>query len=316
MIAINKIIAISTIAILFTNLVYMFYKKHELELELSNNKEICVSRIQDKVERYETDLDNIQQDIDHRVLTQADNMSSQDLANAPEEESDTNHISKETLGEYSESIEEIVTKKYHFLLKYLTLDSEYLQQLRMLLERREKLALKIKDGKEFFPESGVTQEDIWEMEKQLADIDIQIEHLLDSKNLDRYVLLKNSDTEQKQLNQYTLGVSGLFPLNDEQQESVLFVRLRHKTIFDEMMDTLDIETDHPLTKEQRDSLIQKVEMAAMRYKHGFLMEAHTLLDNDSFPMDQYTLLENYTNTEFEEMINDLRAKIKKRGVIN
>jgi hypothetical protein len=57
-------------------------------------------------------------------------------------------------------------------------------------------------------------------------------------------------------------------------------------------------------------------MAAMRYKHGFLMEAHTLLDHDSFPMDQYTLLENYTNTEFTKMIDKLRAKIDRRGIIN
>jgi hypothetical protein len=316
MIAINKTLAISTIAILFTNLVYMFHKKHELESNLFDKKEICVSRIQEMVERYESDLENIQQEIDHRVLMQANVSHSPDFANMQEEYLDTNKKSRETLGEFNESIEEIVAKKYHFLLIYLNLDPEDLHQLKILLEKREKLALKIRDGKEFFPESGVTQEDIWEMEEQLVDIDNQIEQLLDSDNLDRYVLLKNSDIEQKQFNQYSLGVSGLFPLDDEQQESVLFARLRHKAIFDDMISTLDIETDYPLTKEQRDSLIKEVEKATMRYKHGFLMEAHTLLDHDSFPMDQYTLLENYTNTEFKEILNNLKAKIAQRGIIN
>lgn len=316
MIAINKTIAISTIAILFSNLVYMIYKTHELESNLLDKKEICVSHIQEIVERYESDLESIQQEIDHRVLTQANNASSQDFSNTLTEHLNTNNKFRETLGEYSETIDEIITKKYYFLLKYLNLDSEDFHQLRTLLEKREKLALKIRDGKEYFPESGITQEDIWKMEEQLADIDIQIEQLLDSENLDRYVLLKNSDIEQKQFNQYSLGVSGLFPLDVEQQESVLFARLRHKAIFDNTISTLDIEADYPLTKEQRDSLLKQIEMAAMRYKHGFLMEAHTLLDHDSFPMDQYTLLENYTNTEFTKMIDKLRAKIDRRGIIN
>jgi KaiC/GvpD/RAD55 family RecA-like ATPase len=294
----------------------MIYKTHELESNLLDKKEICVSHIQEIVERYESDLESIQQEIDHRVLTQANTASSQDVSDTLTENLNTNNKFRETLGEYSETIDEIITKKYYFLLKYLNLDSEDFHQLRTLLEKREKLALKIRDGKEYFPESGITQEDIWEMEEQLADIDIQIEQLLDSENLDRYVLLKNSDIEQKQFNQYSLGVSGLFPLDVEQQESVLFARLRHKAIFDNTISTLDIETDYPLTKEQRDSLLKQIEMAAMRYKHGFLMEAHTLLDHDSFPMDQYTLLENYTNTEFTKMIDKLRAKIDRRGIIN
>jgi hypothetical protein len=268
------------------------------------------------VDRYEIDLDNIQQEIDHRVLIQANNTSSHDIDDTQGDNLYTNDISREALGEFSESIEEIVAKKYYFLLKYLDLDSTDLKQLKMLLEKREKIALKIRDGREHFPESGITHEDILELEKMLADIDIDIELLLDSKNLDRYSLLKNSDIEQTQFNQYTLGINGLFPLDDEQQESVLFARLKHKEIFDEMISALNIDTDYPLSKEQRDSLIKKVEKAAMRYKHGFLMEAHTLLDHDSFPMDQYTLLENYTNTEFKEILNDLRAKIEQRSLIN
>jgi hypothetical protein len=315
---INKkiIIAATSIILLLANLVFMLYKKHELELRLTNKKEMCVSRLQDLVERYESELDAIQQEIDNRVMMQANRMSNHDYIDSEEKYLDTSNISRETLGEFNESIKEIVTKKYHFLLKYLNIDSEILKQLRALLEKREEIALKIKDGKAFYPESGVTQEAIWVMEKQLADIDIQIEVLLDTDNQGRYALLKDSDIEQKQLNQYSLGVNGLFPLDDEQQESVLFVRLRHKAIFDKTIKTLDIETDYPLTRYQRHSLIKEVEMAAMRYKHGFLMEVHSVLDHNTFPMDQYTLLENHTNTEFNEMINNIHAKINARGVIN
>jgi hypothetical protein len=294
----------------------MFYKNNRLELRLSNIKELCVSRLQNMVENYESDLDKIQQEIDHRILMQINSISVHESDSTQDEDSDTISISRETLGDYNESIEEIVTKKYYFLLKYLNLDNEDLHQLIALLEMREKMALKIVDGKEFFPESGVTQDELWEMEEQLAEIDIQIEQLLESESRGRYQLLKNSDIEQKQLNQYSLGVNGLFPLDDEQQESVLFARLRHKAIFEETIQTLDIETDYPLTKEQRDNLINEVKMAAMRYKHGFLMEAHSLLDSDSFPMDQYTLLENYTNTEFKDVIDSLLVKISARGVID
>jgi hypothetical protein len=128
--------------------------------------------------------------------------------------------------------------------------------------------------------------------------------------------LRNSDDEQKQFNQYTLGLNGLFPLDDEQQESVLFARLKHKEIFEKTLESSGVNMDYPLTKEQRDALIKDVEMAAMRYKHGFLMEARNMLDHDNYPMDQYSLLENYTNTEFNYIIKELQAKIDKRGQIN
>jgi hypothetical protein len=231
-------------------------------------------------------------------------------------EENENYLFRATLGDYSESIEDIVAKKYYFLLKYLNLDENAEHKLIELLQMREQLALKIMDSKEYFQELGLAKEDIWNMERLLRDIDEQIEALLDAEHRVRYVMLRNSDVEQKQFNQYALGLNGLFPLDSEQQESVLFARLKQKEIFEKALESSGINMDYPLTQEQRDSLRKKVEFAAKRYKYSFLINARNVLDHDNYPMDQYTLLENYTNTEFNYLMRDLQEKIDSRGLIN
>jgi hypothetical protein len=271
---------------------------------------------QELVENYEVDLDNIQQEIDRYYVMQwnADNEEISDSVPVAYEE--FNDESQPSLEGFDESLEEIVSRKYRFLLLRLDLGPNKINELKVLLLQREELVLKIKDGKEFAEETGITQEEIWQMEYLLEDIDNRIEQMLELNNSERYAVLKNSDEEQKQINQYTLGVSGLFPLDIEQQEKVLFVRLKHKEAFEKKLKAYGIDMNYPLTKEQRKALLYDVKMAALRYKHGFLMEVRKELVHDSYPFDQYTLLENYTNTEFKELLSDLNAKVAQRGVIN
>jgi hypothetical protein len=316
MVVIKHKYLISAITFSLSVLVYMFYKNHELELTLLNKKKQCDKRVQIMTEQHKRNLISLQQGIDRPLLAQSNASQSMNSKSTSEVQVSNQEISRETLGDYNESIQEIVAKKYAFLLKYVNIESEAYEKLNSLLLERERIALSLNDGKEYSDEIGVTKEEIREMERLLEEIDAQIEQLLDSENSDRYVMLKNSDVEQKQFNQYSLGVKGLFPLNDTQQELVIFARLKHKAVFENTIKTAGVYMDHPLTKEQSDNLLMKIERAAMRYKHGFLMEVRNVLDHDGFPMDQYTMLENYTNTEFKVIIENLRTTIAARGVIN
>jgi hypothetical protein len=300
---------------LLINLVYMQYKNNKLEQYLMDSNKKCAEHKQELVDSYEENLDNVQQEIDHRIQIQA--AADQSTSDNPlKSQKEIASIAKPMLEDFNESLEDIVARKYHFLLRYLNTDSEVLEELRALLHEREETVLKIKDGREFAEESGITREEIWELESLLEEIDYQIEQLLGQEYTQRYTMLKNSDKEQKQINQYTLGVTGIFPLDDNQQEAVLFTRLKHKQSFEEKLNTLGIDMNYPLTMEQRDTLKEDIEMAAMRYKHGFLMEVRNELNHDNFPMDQYTLLENHTNTEFQEIVRELYVKIDERGVVN
>jgi hypothetical protein len=316
MVAQKQKIAILVMALLSINLIYMIYVNHKFETRLADDQKQCIARAQERLEKYEQELDSIQQEIDRRILGQMETLQSQASNGYLEEDVELQGISRETLGDSRESIKEIIAKKYHFLLQYLKADVDALNELLMLLEEREKIALQIIDSKEYAQDLDVTNDDIWEIEQLLDEVDLQIENLLDPENSYRYAMLKNSDVEQKQFYQYTLGVNGLFPLDSEQQETVLFARLKHKSEFEKALKNSDVEMDYPLTLEQRDNLLKKIEMAAMRYKHAFLMEAREVLDHDSYPMDQYTLLENYTNTEFNKIISNLREKVEERGIVN
>lgn len=303
-------------SLLLVNLIYILQQNNKLEGYLADRNDQCATHKQDLVDSYEHNLDIFQQEIDRRIVMEKNTESLSADYRVPQPQRKTNDISNFLPEDFDISLSAIVAKKYYFLLMRLNNEPDKKAELETILHSREKIALKIKDGLEFADESGTTKEDIWELESQLENIDYQIELILDEEHAQRFTMLKNSDEEQKQFNQYTLGIAGLFPLNGAQQESVLFTRLKHKQDFEEKMNALDIDMEFPLTSEQRDSLKKDVEMAVMHYKHGFLMEIRNELDHDNFPMDQYTLLENYVNTEFQEMINNLRAKIDKRQHVN
>jgi hypothetical protein len=200
MMAIKQKTVFVIIAILLMNLVFMLYKKHELESSLSKKGERCVMRLQDMVELYESDLDNLQQEIDRRVLMQVNATPRPMLVRASEEHVSIGVNSKETLGEYSETIEEIISLKYHFLLKHLDIESVDLIKLKMLLKKRERIALKTMDGNECLSESAVINEDVRKAEELLSDLDIQIEQMLEPENQVRYAILKYSNVEQEKLN--------------------------------------------------------------------------------------------------------------------
>lgn len=312
-----KILSLLPATALIVAAVYFQQDNAKLETQLAFSQSQCDKSLLELTKHFESELERIQKEIDHRIAMQATTTTTKVVYTKPAEQILTESESvKPQLERYDESVEEIVRRKYRFLFARLDLSPAEMEELRLLLIEREQLALRIQDAKEFGDEAGVSRDELWDLEYQLEDVDLRIEELLNGENLQRYALLKDSDEEQKHFNQYTLGVNGLFPLNNKQQESVLLTRLRHKQRFEETIKQSGLSEGFPLTKEQSEALLKDLEMAAMRYKHSFLQEIRGELDHSNFPMDQYTMLENYTNTEFEQMMDDLRAKVQERGVIN
>ncbi|HEX7025949.1 MAG TPA: hypothetical protein VF268_01770 [Gammaproteobacteria bacterium] len=289
--------------LLSINLVYLFHQNTVLKKELVNVGRQCRERLAQLEKDYQAELSEWQQ----YLLTHANSIDNK-KSTAAEEAGQANDP-KPALERHDESLEEIVTRKYRFLFSHL--DETIKEELRRLLLERERLVLQIRDAREYEEIGSVTNIELLELE--LADIDARIEELLDQENRTRYVLLKDSDNEQHHFTQFTLGINGLFPLTAEQQETVLFSRLRHKAVYEAALRDSGINADYPLTQEQREQLYSTLEMALQRYKHGFLQEIRQHLDASNFPFDQYTLVENYTNTEFQEMLDQLRKKIDKRG---
>lgn len=93
----------------------------------------------------------------------------------------------------------------------------------------------------------------------------------------------------------------------------MFAKIRHQKVFEASLKDSGLYADYPLTQQQRDSLYATVETAAELYRQNFLQEIKQYLDTSSFPFDQYTLVENYTNTEFQEMLEDVRKQLEARN---
>ena len=219
------------------------------------------------------------------------------------------------LQRFDESLEEIARRKYRFLLAKLELSPAEKQHLLQLLIQREGVALALRDAELFADELNLDPNKVSDLKWELNILDEQIADILDdSDNGERYALLKDSENEQQEFNQYTLGVTGLFPLEQPQQEAVLMSKLKHKQTFETALTEAGFNLEYPLSEAQQQSLLENLEQAAYRYKESFLDDVRPHLDHSNFPMDQYTMLENYTKTEFSQLVNNLREKVESRGV--
>jgi hypothetical protein len=291
------------------SLIYLFYRNGVLREALADNHQLCERRIAQLHSGYQAEISALQQNL--LTLTSPSPVAAatetQDN-NAPEE------FKKPTLEDFGESVEDIVNRKYRFLFTNLNLNAADQETLRQLLIERERVALLLKDAEEY--DDVAIQTDIPELKLQLADLDRQIQELLSPDNYERYEMLSDSDNEQHHFTQFTLGINGVFPLNNQQQEAALFARLRHKETYENALTDSGFYADYPLTEQQRDQLHAVVENALQQYKQGFLQEIKQHLDHSSFPFDQYTLVENYTNTEFQEAMQQLKEKIDARSAPN
>lgn len=291
---------------------YLIWQQHELRDTLSANKDDCEKQFAALYKNSNTAQTlavptNTKQVSRSTTKKAAENVQAKFASAIPEQPK---------LSRFDESLHDIVKRKYRFLLAKLSLSAAEKEELIRLLMEREQIALKINDIKEFGEELGLSQSDLSDLQYELAEVDARIEEIIgDGESSERFILLKDSDNEQEEFSQYTLGITGLFPLDSAQQENVLITRLKHKRKFIEVLSATGYDENFPLTEAQQDEVLAKIEKALYEYQEYFLDDVRPQLEHDNFPMDQYTMLENHTKTEFEELTEELRDVVLKRGTI-
>lgn len=301
----------------------LFWQHHNLNNQFEANRLQCEQQVSELFTMFEKGNAGINNasvaTVAYKPATtsSAQKNSTAAKANKAPEPAQTQNNDNPKLQRFDESLEEIVKRKYRFLFARLNLSESEMQELIQLLIEREQISLKIRDAERFGDEVGFDKKDIADLKYQLEDVDDRIQLLLanNEENSQRYAMLKDSDSEQHEFSQYTLGITGLFPLDANQQETVLMSRLKHKQKFESEIAATGYNQDYPLTSEQQAEIIAKLEKAAYRYKEAYLRDVRPHLEHENFPMDQYTLLENYTKTEFETLVGELREKVASRGLI-
>jgi hypothetical protein len=144
--------------------------------------------------------------------------------------------------------------------------------------------------------------------EQLAYIEAQIGELLGAGGYQNYQILKDSDAEQHHLREYATSVSAKSPIDQAQERSLLFTKLRHKQLFHLALRTAGFYQPR-VSGENRENLRRLIPRALEEYKNNYLREVRPVLSDE-----QYRALEKYENTEFnwelERQLKQLDARTK------
>jgi hypothetical protein len=178
--------------------------------------------------------------------------------------------------------------KYRYLLEDARLDPASRKQLVRLLMARERL---------------VRDPDAANLRDQLADIERQLDALLDAGDREHYRSLRESEPEQHRLDDYGGGIENLAPLDDDQIKKLLTAKLRRKAMFERELG--DAHLDQPvLSADERARAFTIVNAALDRYRDAFLRDAAEILDDE-----QIALLTSYETTEMERERQRLQIAI-------
>ena len=127
---------------------------------------------------------------------------------------------------------------------------------------------------------------------ELAALDQKIGTLLRPGDLAAFEILKDSDVEQFQLDDYAGGVSAVAPLSDADRKSILYTKLVHRQRFRQVLAESRLMSGE-LNASERQYAFAEVSRALEASRDNYLQEVRQYLYNE----EQFTLLSNYENTE-------------------
>ena len=114
-------------------------------------------------------------------------------------------------------------------------------------------------------------------------------------------MLKDSDIEQFQFEDYVGGISNVAPLKESNKQGILYAKLVHRKRFRQALDDSGLMRGD-LTPGQRRYVLGEVSRALRASKDGFLQEARQYLYDE----EQFQLLSNYENSEYQAELEKLQ----------
>ncbi len=197
------------------------------------------------------------------------------------------------------SFRKYVTDKYRYLFRGSTLSPAANEALQEALVERERIAVAIRTVRQSDDETMRTQ--LSPLQAQIMRLDEKVGGLLPAGAITAFDLLKDSDTEQYQLEDYAGGISNVAPVSDDDKQSILITKLTYRNRFRRVLEDSRLMNGE-LTAEQRKSAFGEVSRELKRSRDSYLQEVRQYLYND----EQFQLLSNYENTEYTEELAKLR----------
>ena len=207
-----------------------------------------------------------------------------------------NGAAEDSLGTYAEG-------KYRFLFSDSGQSPEDAAKLRAALLERERIAVAINTAKQ--SSDPAAKEAMPGHLAELAALDQKIGSLLRPGDLATFEILKDSDVEQFQLDDYAGGVSAVAPLSDADRKSILLTKMVHRQRFRQVLADSRLMSGE-LNASERQYAFAEVRRALEASRDNYLQEVRQYLYNE----EQFILLSNYENTEFAAELEKLR------GIVN
>jgi hypothetical protein len=200
-------------------------------------------------------------------------------------ESESAHVDVEA------SFAAYVRGKYKFLTQS--------PKLSAALQNRERIAVDVNTAKQSADDS--LRQQLPRLEAQLAEADRKVGELLGPGDVAGFEVLKDSDMDQFQFEDYVGGISNVVPLAEEKKKAILYAKLSNRQRFRQVLEHSGLLRGD-LTASQRQLAFNDVSRALLESRDGFLQEARQHLHDE----EQFTLLSNYEHTEYGGELDKLR----------
>jgi len=197
------------------------------------------------------------------------------------------------------SFRDYVAAKYRFLFKDSGLSPDAIAALTATLLERERIAVAINTARQSSDPSA--REAIPRHQAELESVDRKVGTLLRAGELAAFEVLKDSDIEQFQLDDYAGGISQVAPVSEADKKAILYTKLNYRQRFRQVLaDSRFLRDD--LDPAERRAAFAEVRRALEISRDSYLQEVRQYLYND----EQFTLLRNYETTEFADELEKLR----------
>ena len=176
-----------------------------------------------------------------------------------------------------------VARKYRYLLEPMS-------------EDRSTHALALLEARERAGDENASAE-------ELANLESDLIYFLEPSERDFYLALRDSDADQRALDDFLAGVSSGTPIADAERRELLLTKLHHKSQFQQwrVQSSLNLDT---LSTEEREYAHALLERALNEYRTAYLLDMRSRLDEERFQR-----LSDYEHTEFALELERLQQEV-------
>jgi hypothetical protein len=193
-----------------------------------------------------------------------------------------------------------VAGKYAALLREPTLPLPDRARLLDALLARERIAVALNTARQ--GADAAAQAVVPAREAELAALDVKLASLLRPAEYAAFEMLRHSDMEQFQLDDYAGGIRNVAPLSESDRQTILRTKLVHRQRFRRVLEESGLMRGG-LGAAERRFAFDSVSRALGDSRRDFLAEARQYLYDDM----QYALLSNYENSEYAAELAKLRS---------